>query len=55
MWVALSFQRNRLRHSGLPEAEIFDAEILDNPKHALVFIVSNPQSVEIAAPCPHIF
>ena len=48
MWVALSFERGRLRRSGLPEAEIFDNENPDTVKQALVFDVSRPESVEIA-------
>jgi hypothetical protein len=48
MWVALSFERGRLRRAGLPEAEIFDAENSDTLEHALVFDVSKPDSVEIA-------
>lgn len=48
MWVALSFERGRLRRSGLPEAEVFDAENPVTWKHALVFNVSNPELVEIA-------
>jgi len=48
MWVALSFERGRLRRSGLPDAEIFDAENPVSLKHALVFNVSNPELVEIA-------
>jgi hypothetical protein len=48
MWVALSFERGRLRRSGLPEAEIFDGENRDTVKQAFVFDVSNPESVEIA-------
>jgi hypothetical protein len=48
MWVALSFERGRLRHAGLPEAEIFDGENPDVVEHAFVFDVSNPESVEIA-------
>jgi hypothetical protein len=48
MWVALSFERGRLRRSGLPDAEIFDADNLVRLKHALVFNVSNPELVELA-------
>ena len=48
MWVALSFERGRLRRAGLPEAEIFDGENPDTLEHALVFDVSNPESVEVA-------
>lgn len=48
MWVALSFERGRLRRNGLPNAEIFDAENPASSKHALVFNVSKPELVEIA-------
>ena len=48
MWVALSFERGRLRRSGLPEADIFNAENPVSVKHALVFNVSKPELVETA-------
>ena len=48
MWVALSFERGRLRRMGLPDAEIFDPENLISMKHALVFNVSSPDFVESA-------
>src|SRR5262249_20432111 len=48
MWVALSFERGRLRRSGLSDAEIFDPKNAATLKHALVFNVSNPEVVEIA-------
>ena len=48
MWVALSFERGRLRRSGLLETEIFSRENPDTFKKAFIFDVSNPESVEIA-------
>jgi hypothetical protein len=45
MWIALSFERNRLRQSGLDYAEIFDPTgSLDQPE-ALIFDVSTPDKI----------
>lgn len=48
MWVALNFEKNRLRKSGLNAAEIFDpSDSCDQPQ-ALVFDVSTPTKIEYA-------
>lgn len=45
MWVTLSFERNRLRRSGMDNAEIFDPTGSKPQPHALVFDVSSPDKI----------
>jgi hypothetical protein len=45
MWVTLSFERNRLRRSGIDNAEIFDPTGRQPQLNALVFDVSSPDRI----------
>lgn len=45
MWVTLSFERNRLRQSGLNNAEILDPANGDEQPDALIFDVSSPDKI----------
>lgn len=45
MWVTLSFERNRLRRSGLPNAAIFDPTKSEPQPDAVVFDVSSPVQI----------
>lgn len=45
MWVALSFERNRLRQSGLGKAAILDLACSEPQPDALVFDVSSPDKI----------
>ena len=46
MFVALTFERNRLRREGPTEAEIFDVDDEQETAHALVFDVSTLAAIE---------
>ncbi len=48
MWVAISFERNRLRQSGLMDAEIFDFSNAADQPNAFVFDVSTPEKIASA-------
>ncbi|MBL7044307.1 MAG: DUF3883 domain-containing protein [Pirellulaceae bacterium] len=48
MWVVLSFEKGRLRRSGLADATIFDVFGSASQDNALLFDVSNPEFVENA-------
>lgn len=45
MWVALSFERNRLRLAGLKNADIFDPALDERQLDAMVFDVSSPEKI----------
>ena len=55
MWVALSFERNRLRHSGLNNADILDPVRSEQQPDALVFDVSSPDKIASARKMSPIF
>jgi hypothetical protein len=55
MWIALSFELQRLRRSGLAHAKIFDPSIPDPQQDALVFDVSSPDLIERARSQSSIF
>jgi hypothetical protein len=48
MWIALSFERNRLRRCGLSGAEIFNPSGGTSQTNALVFDVSKPDKIDLA-------
>lgn len=48
MWVAMSFERNRMRRSGLKNAEIFDHSNQALQPEALIFDVSTPDKIASA-------
>lgn len=55
MWIALSFERNRLRLAGLEKAEVFDS-LIDAPQpEALIFDVSTPDKIACAQKFSPIF
>jgi len=55
MWVALSFERNRLRRSGLHNAELFDPNESAKQPDALVFDVSTPDKIIRAGEVSEVF
>jgi hypothetical protein len=55
MYVALTFERNRLRREGLSDAEIFDPDDADEKSGALVFGVSTLEAIDRAAASSQLF
>ena len=48
MFIAMTHERNRLRGSDRPEAEIFDPELEEDQPNAFVFDVSSPELIDRA-------
>ena len=55
MHVALTFERNRLRHGGNAHAEIFNLSESEDQPHALVFDVSTPTAIDRARASSQLF
>ncbi|MBX7134415.1 MAG: hypothetical protein K1X67_17220 [Fimbriimonadaceae bacterium] len=55
MWVTLTFERNRLRQSGLHNADILDPERSEPQPDAMVFDVSSPDKIASARRMSSIF
>ncbi len=48
MFIAMTFERNRLRNAGLSKAEVFDPGSDDDQPHAFVFDISSPELITVA-------
>ena len=48
MYVAVTYERSRLRREGVVDAEIFDASVQDEQPSALVFDVSTLEALAVA-------
>ena len=55
MYVALTFERNRLRREGFADAEVFDINVPDDQPHAHVFDVSTLGALDRARMCSQSF
>jgi hypothetical protein len=48
MAVVLTYERSRLRRTGVPQAMIFDSSSKEEQPHAMVFDVTQPSHIELA-------
>jgi len=51
MFIAMTYERNRLRRAGLSEAEIFDPSLDEDQPHAHVFDISSPALISHSNEC----